>query len=157
MFGLTAATVVQIALLTAAGGDYQEAYERAEEEGKPFLVLIGADWCPGCRTMKTENIPELKREGSLTEVVYAEVDADAKPALSRRLLRGNSIPQLVLYMRIGSRWRRTQLTGVHSPEDVRGFLRKEIAAGRAEAREATAQSTTSESSTVKSGTATVAH
>lgn len=143
MFGFTAATVMQVAFLTAAGGDYQAAYDRAAEEGKPFLILVGTDWCPGCRVMKQENIPELKREGDLQEVVYAEVDADAKPALSHRLLRGNSIPQLVLYMRIGKRWRRTQLTGVHSPEDVRGFLRREIAAGHVEAEEAETESISS--------------
>ena len=98
--------------------------------------------------MKQENIPELKREGDLKEVVYAEVDADAKPALSRRLLRGNSIPQLVLYMRIGKRWRRAQLTGVHSPEDVRGFLQREIAAGHVEAAEAETENVGSQGSNV---------
>jgi thiol-disulfide isomerase/thioredoxin len=143
MFGLTAVTVMQAAFLTAAASDYQEAYDRSEEEGKPLLVLVGTEWCPGCRIMKQENIPQLKRAGAFKEVVYTEVDADEKPELSRRLLRGNSIPQLVLYMRIGRKWRRTQLTGVHSPEDVRGFLRREIAAGRAETQDAPAGNITS--------------
>ncbi len=143
MVGLTAATLLQVALLTAAGDGYQEAYQRAEEEGKPLLILVGTEWCPGCRVMKGENIPELKREGGLGDVVYTEVDADTKPTLSRRLLRGNSIPQLVLYMRVGKLWRRAQLTGVHSPEEVRGFIRREVAAGRSETANSQAgQSTT---------------
>ncbi len=150
MFGLTAATVMQLALLSATGSDYQQAYDKAQEEGKPMLILIGTDWCPGCRIMKQENIPELKREGGLKDVVFTQVNADNKPTLSRRLMRGNSIPQLVLYMRVGRLWRRTQLTGVHSPEEVRGFIRRQIAAGRAETVHEAAEGVSSQSSSTTS-------
>ncbi len=131
MLGLTAATVMQVAILATTGSEYQEAYDRADEEGKPLLVLVGTTWCPGCRVMKSQTIPELRRSGGLKEIVFTEVDSDAKPKLSRQLLRGNSIPQLVLYTRVGKKWRRTHLTGAQSPAQIRKYLKREIATGRA--------------------------
>jgi thioredoxin-like negative regulator of GroEL len=131
MIGLTASVAVQVALLATSASTYQDAYDRADKEGKPLLVLVGADWCPGCRTMKNEMIPELKRDGGLSQVVFANVNTDQKPALSRRLLRGTSIPQLVLFTRTGRGWRRSQLTGVHEAGLIRQFIRNEINAARA--------------------------
>ncbi|MFO7906076.1 MAG: thioredoxin family protein [Planctomycetota bacterium] len=127
---MTATTLLQIALLTTTGGEYQKAFERADDHDKPFLVLVGADWCPGCRAMKQEAIPELDRAGDLKGIVYVEVDTDAKPDLSRKLLRGRSIPQLVLYTQAGELWRRVHLAGVHSPGKIRKFLERQISAGR---------------------------
>jgi len=135
MIGFSAAIAIQVALLATTPNAYQEAYDLADKEGKPLLVLIGADWCPGCRTMKHEVIPELEREGGLTPVVFTTVNMDDKPSLSRRLLRGNSIPQLVMYTRSTKGWRRSQLTGVHEPRNIRHFIRQEIDAATAEAAE----------------------
>jgi len=130
MLGMTATTTFYVALLATVSGEYQEAFHEAEEQGKPFLVLVGASWCPGCRVMKQETMPELSRNGELEEVVYVEVDMDARPKLSRKLLRENSIPQLVLYTPLGKLWRRVHLTGAHSAPKTRTFLKREIAAGR---------------------------
>ncbi len=65
MIGLTASVAMQVALLATSASAYQDAYDQADKEGKPLLVLVGADWCPGCRTMKDEMIPELERDGGL--------------------------------------------------------------------------------------------
>lgn len=130
MFGTTATMILQIALLATGRGEYQEAFERADESDHPFLVLVGADWCPGCRAMKQETMPKLSRSGKLEEIVYTEVNAETQSKLSRKLLKGRSIPQLVLYTRAGKLWRRVHLTGVHSPQQVQEFLEREIAAGR---------------------------
>ena len=137
MIGLTASVTIQVALLTGFASPYQDAYDQADKEGKPLLVLVGADWCSGCRTMKDEKIPELERDGGLSPVVFATVNTDEKPALSRQLLRGNSIPQLVLYIRSGKGWRRSQLTGVHEPGSIRQFIRSQIAAARPETEDKT--------------------
>jgi thioredoxin-like negative regulator of GroEL len=131
MIGLTASLTIQMAFLTSFASPYQSAYDQADKEGKPLLVLVGANWCPGCRTMKDEMIPELERDGGLSQVVFATVNTDEKPALSRQLLRGDSIPQLVLYIRSAKGWRRSQLTGVHEPGNIRQFIRNGIAGTRA--------------------------
>lgn len=130
MLGMTATTMLHVVLLATATGEYQEAFKRADEQNMPFLVLVGADWCPGCRVMKRETMPELNQHGELERVVYTEVDTDGRPKLSRKLLRGDSIPQLVLYTPVGKLWRRVHLTGPHSAKKTRAFLKREIAAGR---------------------------
>ncbi|MBM4089397.1 MAG: thioredoxin family protein [Planctomycetes bacterium] len=131
MVAITAQLMMQVAMLTTGGSPYQEAYRQAERQGKPFLVLVGAAWCPGCQTMKNKNLPELNREGGLKQVVYTLVDSDEKPTLAGELLRGKSIPQLVLYTPTSHgkerRWRRAQLTGVHDAAAIKAFLKKAIA------------------------------
>lgn len=130
MVGLTASVAMQVALLATSAGAYQDAYNQADKEGKPLLVLVGADWCPGCRTMKQETIPELERDGDLSQVVFTTVNTDEKPTLSRQLLRGTSIPQLVLFTRTAKGWRRSQLTGAQVPRIIRQFLKRETVAER---------------------------
>lgn len=138
MIGWTTSLIIQVAFLSSFNSPYQEAFDQAEKEGKPLLVLVGADWCPGCRTMKDEKIPELERDGGLEQVVFATVNTDEKPELSKRLLRGNSIPQLVLFVHNGEGWRRFQLTGVHEPGSIRQFIRKQVARARAGSDESSA-------------------
>jgi len=139
MTGLTASIAMQVALLATSGNVYQDAYKQAEKEGKPFLVLVGAEWCPGCRVMKDDVIPELDRDGGLQEVVFTTVNTDEKPTLSRRLLRGTSIPQLVMFARTARGWRRTELTGVQDSGRIRQFIKR----GVVEAREAPADAASS--------------
>lgn len=127
MTGLTAIVAMHMALLTTTANDYQEAYSKAEKEGKPLLVLVGAEWCPGCRVMKDEVIPQLKGDGGLEDVVFTTVNTDEKPTLTRRLLRGTAIPQLVMFARTGKgSWRRTELTGVQETGRIRQFIRRGI-------------------------------
>ena len=132
MIGWTTNVTVQVALLLAGVEDYQQAYGEASEQGKPLLILVGAEWCPGCRTMKQQHVPELQRSGGLKHVVYTSVDSDEKPTLSNRLLRGSAIPQLIMFTRKETGWRRAQLTGVHEPAEIRRFIDRELAAARAE-------------------------
>ncbi|MHB8970398.1 MAG: thioredoxin family protein [Pirellulaceae bacterium] len=143
MVGLTASVAMQIAMLATSANAYQDAYNQADKEGKPLLVLVGADWCPGCRTMKQEMIPELEREGDLSQVVFTTVNTDEKPTLSRRLLRGaTSIPQLVLFTRTAKGWRRSELNGVQGPGIIRQFLRRETVAARAASSQQTVPAAT---------------
>lgn len=124
MTGLTATVAMHLALLTTSADGYQAAFNKAEKDGKPLLVLVGAEWCPGCRVMKDDVIPKLDSDGGLEEVVFTTVDTDEKPTLSRRLLRGTAIPQLVMYARTAKGWRRTELTGVQDPGRIRQFIRR---------------------------------
>jgi thioredoxin-like negative regulator of GroEL len=130
MLGLSTAIVLQTALLTPGGGTYEAAYARADSQNKPLLILVGAAWCPGCQVMKNETIPSFHRRGGLSKVVYVQVDADARPELTRQLLRGNSIPQLILYTKAGKYWRRSHLTGAQPASEIQTFLKREITTGR---------------------------
>jgi len=124
----TAAILLPLGLLAAGKEDYESAYDRAQADGRPLVVLIGAPWCPGCRTMKQSTMPRLNRTGKLAGVVYTEVDSDEQPKLATKLMRGNSIPQLVVFYKDESGWRRGQLTGAQSESQIEALLKKAVGA-----------------------------
>lgn len=117
MHGVVLAVLLQA---TMAGGehDYNAAFKSADESGKPLLILVGTNWCPGCVTMKRSVMPSLLRKGKLSEVAYAEVDADSQSGLAGKLMQGGSIPQLILYRKTSTGWRRKLLIGAQSETTV---------------------------------------
>jgi thiol-disulfide isomerase/thioredoxin len=106
---------------------YSAAYNSAQESGKPLLVLIGAEWCPGCRTMKSQVMPRMSSAGQLKDVEFAVVDTDREDALSDKLLRGNLIPQLVLITKTANGWQRQYLTGAQSDSAVSSMISQGLA------------------------------
>ena len=120
--GLTA-LVVQYALLAAHPASYQTALQDAQTQQKPLLVLIGANWCPGCQAMKTRVLPSLARRGGLGGVSFATVDADTEKETAKQLMRGSSIPQLIVFSRMpDGRWHREQITGETSEAEVQSLI-----------------------------------
>jgi len=116
-----------VALLTSnatySTQSYGTAFKAFQEEGRPMVVLVGADWCPGCRTMKSSNLPEAGRRGMLKDVSVAIVDVDQSRQLAGKLMSGNSIPQLVMFYKTESgATKRVQLTGAHSPQAIENFV-----------------------------------
>jgi thiol-disulfide isomerase/thioredoxin len=122
MIQLTLNILLHAAAVTAGGQDYATAYQETAETGRPLVVLIGAEWCPGCRVMKHSAIPELEKKGGLSNVSFAYVNADHQSKLAGKLMQGTSIPQLILYHKTDSGWKRQQLTGAHSVSDIQAFL-----------------------------------
>ena len=45
---------------------------------KPLVVLVGANWCAACRTMKSETITGMKNAGDFKEVVFTQIDKDVQ-------------------------------------------------------------------------------
>jgi thiol-disulfide isomerase/thioredoxin len=119
---LTLNILLQAAAITAGGQDYATAYRETQESGRPLVVLVGADWCPGCRTMKYSTMPALEKNGGLNGVSVAYVNADDQSELAGKLMRGSSIPQLIVYHKTEGGWKRQQLTGAHSASDVQALL-----------------------------------
>ena len=142
MYGLVTVAVLHVALVATNGSEYQEAYNLAEKAGKPLLVLIGTDECPDCQVMKQRTMPELNRSGALENLVFIDVDSEDNPALTRQLLRGDSLPQLVLYTPVGKLWRRTHLSGAQSESEILAYLQRQIARGREVAEKASQARTT---------------
>lgn len=130
MHGLTMAAVLQVAMLATSMNDYQTAYNRAEAAGKPLLVLVGEAESPDYRQLKQETLPELIRLGALDNMVITEVERDAKPDLTRQLVRGDALPQLVLYTPVTKKtWRRTHVSGAPTEREIQTFLVREISKG----------------------------
>ena len=128
MIQLTMSLLLQAAALTAVDQDYTKAYQETAESGRPLVVLIGADWCPGCRQMKYSSIPQLEKSGGLSKVAFAYVNTDQQSELAGKLMKGSSIPQLVMYRKAGEKWERQQLTGAQSASAIQAFLNQGLEA-----------------------------
>jgi thiol:disulfide interchange protein len=106
---------------------YAQAYHRAQQENKPLVVLVGADWCPACRVMKSDTIDPMKKDGQLKDVVIAQVDNDADPELAQKLMgTATTLPQLVVYTKDETGWKRTAVSGLQSRGRVRDVIRKAL-------------------------------
>jgi thioredoxin-like negative regulator of GroEL len=113
---------MNVLLGTQDAEQYNVAYAQAQENGKPLVVLVGAEWCPGCVKMKNQVIPVMKSNGSLGNVQFAQVNTDHDPELAEQLMRGQSIPQLIMYTKTDTGWKRSQMTGPKSVSEVESFI-----------------------------------
>ncbi len=123
MLSVTLAVLLQ-ASLSSNELSYSAAHRMNAETGRPLVVLIGTDWCPACRQMKDSVIPQARRRGLLGKVAFTMINADRDRDLARKLMRGGSIPQLVMFERVDGKWKRTQLTGAQSVESIETFVRQ---------------------------------
>lgn len=122
MLGVTVALLLQTSIVAADVNTYAAAHKQTLETGRPLVVLVGADWCPACQQMKQNVIPQAKRQGLLNRVAFATVNSDQEPGVARQLMRGGSIPQLIMYRKTKDGWMRRQLTGAQSLEALDSFL-----------------------------------
>ncbi len=122
MMSLTLNLLLQLAAANPGGHDYATAYRETMETGRPLVVLIGADWCPGCQQMKQTAIPEVKRSGGLSKVAFSYVNYDQQGKLAQQLMQGSSIPQLIMYYKTADGWQRQQLTGAQSAVAIQDFI-----------------------------------
>ena len=122
MMGPTLALMIQAVLLSPGADDFGQAYEVAKTQKMPMLVLLGADWCPGCQTMKNTTIPQLQRTGKLRNLAYAYVDIDRQPELAKKIMQGGTVPQLILFVPDSAGWRRFQVTGAVPPRQVESMI-----------------------------------
>ncbi|HBE69023.1 MAG TPA: hypothetical protein DDW52_12815 [Planctomycetaceae bacterium] len=93
---------------------YEEALKKSQKEEKPLLILVGARWCASCEIMKNETIEPMKKAGELDNVIYTHVDKDKRPELAEQLMKGATLPQVVLFSKRSGAWKRFSLTGMQS-------------------------------------------
>lgn len=124
---------------------YDRAYVLSPITEQPMVILVGAEWCPGCVVMKKrmkkilteltseytrDNIGNIKNavRSKLTfPVLYVELDSDKEPELARKILTGNSIPQLIIYIpRPDGGWVCRLYKNVQSEEATKAILREAI-------------------------------
>lgn len=118
MSGVLLSLLMQTTWAATGAETYAEAYKQMEASGQPMLVVVGADWCPACVRMKRSTIPALVSGGHLENVPVAFVNADREPELARKLMRGGTIPQVMVFRNTASGWHRRQLTGGASSGSV---------------------------------------
>ena len=123
MSTLTLAMLMNLSFLTAPGQTYDEAYRLAmADQNRPLVVLVGADWCPACQSMKQAVLPQVQQDGGLNHVAFAMVNTDRDSKLANQLMSGGSIPQLVMFVKTDKGWTRQQLTGGQSVTTVERFI-----------------------------------
>jgi thioredoxin-like negative regulator of GroEL len=111
--------------------DYTLAYQEAQLKGKPLMVIVGAPWCPACHTLQDTTIKQLEESGQLDDVCVAIVDRDTQPQLANQLMRGQMIPQIIVFAKGDSgRWERSQLTGFQGQGPVRKLISSAMSAVR---------------------------
>ena len=72
--------------------------------------------------MKHSTIATLQRNGKLHDVAFTMVNTDSEPELARKLMRGGSIPQLIVFSNTAQGWKRLQLTGAQSTSSVESLI-----------------------------------
>ena len=107
--------------------NYGAAREQMLTTGRPMVILVEADWCPACQQMKSSVMPDVAQRGGLDRVSFSKVNTDRDSYLAQKLMHGGSIPQLIMYRRTASGWRRSQLTGAQSVERVEQFVKQGLA------------------------------
>ncbi len=119
-------------LAVTAGGkstpDYETALAESQQEGKPLVVLIGAPWCASCQVMKRETIEPMVASGKLENVVVTFLNKDERPELAQQLMKGETLPQIVVFTKQTGGWKRFSLTGMQSQTRMAELLDRATAA-----------------------------
>ncbi len=107
--------------------EYETALAVSQKENKPLVVLIGAPWCASCQVMKRDTIEPMMKSGKLENVVVTFVDKDAQPELAQQLMKGETLPQIVVFAKQPGGWKRFSLTGMQSQNRMTELLGKATA------------------------------
>lgn len=108
---------------------YEEAIQQSQKENKPILILIGAKWCASCELMKRDTIEPMKSAGELKDVIVTYVDKDERPELAQQLMKGETLPQVVVFCKDSDQWRRLSLTGMQNKNRMQELLARAKPAG----------------------------
>ena len=128
---LTLATLLQLPLLVPTES-YADAHRQTIRTGQPMVVMVGAEWCPACKAMEANVIPEIRHRGLLRRVAFALVDLDRDHEIGSKLIEGGPIPQLIVFRKTPQGWRNRRLIGSQSVETVEEFINQDVAASEAE-------------------------
>jgi thioredoxin-like negative regulator of GroEL len=127
MIGSALGLLLQAAIVASGAQPYSKAYEECQAKNQPLLILVGAEWCPACQVMKQDVLTRMTDDGRLGKVSYAVIDSDEHPEMAGQLMRGNSVPQLIIYSkRPDGQWYRDQLTGRADELAVEGLITRAI-------------------------------
>lgn len=113
---------------------YEAAYTKANKENKPLVILVGAEWCSACKTMKATTIDRMTESGELKDVVFIHLDKDEHPELAERIMVGESLPQLIVFAKNEEGWKRFSATGIQTENRVKELIRRAAGGSTTELR-----------------------
>ena len=126
MTSMVFATILQASIIATGANTYADARHETDRTGHPMVILVGAEWCPACVTMKNTVVPQAKRRGLLRNIAFAVVDLDRQRDLAQKLVKGGPIPQFIMFRKTREGWLRRKLVGGQSLETVETFLKEGI-------------------------------
>lgn len=132
MTSFAISAIMQVSLLATGANEYAEAHKVHSDTGQPMVLLVGAEWCPGCVQMKNNVLPRVARRGLLRRVAFAHVNTDHDSRVARSVMQGGTIPQLIMYRKTATGWKRHMLVGAQSPERVEAFINNGLELDKAE-------------------------
>jgi thioredoxin-like negative regulator of GroEL len=124
---LALATILQASIIATGAESYAEARRDIADTGRPMVILVGADWCPACVTMKNDVVPAVKQRGLLKKVAYAVVNLDRQKELAQQLVADGPIPQFIMYRKTRDGWMRKKLIGGQNVETIEAFINEGVA------------------------------
>lgn len=127
MTSLALATILQASIIATGAESYAEARRDIADNGRPMVILVGADWCPACVTMKNETVPAVKQRGLLKKVAYAVVNFDRQKELAHQLIADGPLPQFIMFRKTRDGWLRKKLIGGQSAETIEAFIKEGVA------------------------------
>lgn len=105
---------------------YEEAYAQAERERKPLLVVVSAKWCGACQVLKRDTILPMRQDSEFKDAVVCIVDKDDRPELAAQIMKGDKLPQTVVFSKQPSGWKRVSVVGFVSRSRVGELLRRAV-------------------------------
>lgn len=99
----------------------QAAFDQLQQEGKPILVDIHADWCPTCRA-QAPIIAKLLQQGDYRHINALVVDYDQQPEVVRafRVIKQSTLIVFKGGQEVG------RSLGDTSPEGIEALLKKAL-------------------------------
>jgi thioredoxin-related protein len=84
---------------------YGEAIQKSQQENKPLLVIVSANYCAPCQVLKRNVIKPMLDSGELKEVYVSYVEEEKDKELFDKLLGENkSIPKIIIYHKKNDKW-----------------------------------------------------
>jgi thioredoxin-like negative regulator of GroEL len=102
--------------------DYATAYRLAQTGDKPLLVLVTAEWCAPCQTLKKSTLPEMLSNGGLSGFHFAMVDVDQDATTAAKLTENRPVPQFIIFEKNGANWKKRFSIGFLGTSDLQAFL-----------------------------------
>ncbi|MCC6123896.1 MAG: thioredoxin family protein [Pirellulales bacterium] len=107
---------------------YAKAHRVTVKTGKPLVVMVGADWCGPCQTMRRAILPRVREHGLFRKITFAHVNVDRDKELANQLTGGGAaVPQLVMFRKTKNGWARRKMIGGQSVEAVEKFINEGLA------------------------------
>jgi thioredoxin-like negative regulator of GroEL len=133
MMSVAFSAMLQVSLVTTGANTYAEAHRQHVDTGRPMVLLVGAEWCPACVQMKNSILPRVARQGGLENVAFAHVNTDREGRVAKAVMNKGPIPQLIMYRKTASGWKRQMLVGAQSPEKIKAFIQRGLDMDKADA------------------------